>query len=243
MSVLTKWLDELMREMTRVGVDPAEQRRLVRELRDHWEDCRLENVNQISQGSAQMATDQLGNSVVDSLSTRMGSAQSVARAAKEQGPRRPFGQRHPLLVCLAIPIPLMLAVAVSYTALVVAVLSVWKPAPSSALAPYLLPALFLGVLFIPSAASAALLAWFAVRHDIKKRWLVVGVLPLALLASHITMVYRLPDQPGNGNLSLGANLSPSLGNIPQLMVPLAAATAVAWWFHRRQTRRTTADET
>ncbi len=246
MADLQSWLDEVERKLVGDGIPAAQRRRLLIELQDHYEDCRLELANQSEQRSAKMADNpiQLTATERTKLEERLGTPAEIATAAKTHPLPATFVARHPWLVFACTPLPLLLAIFAGYGLALGAILSVWDW--RSHVSPGQLPwwgyGAVYGFIYVPVTLAALTLTWIAARHRVGLRWWLASLTLPLLIAAHSQVLMSLSQQPGQSRVNVGIGFPPSSEGLWQFLVPLAAATAAWILLTRRQAHRPIAGE-
>ncbi len=231
------WLDAVETRLARQGLPHAYVQRFVRELSDHIEDLKEDNMSKEAD-----------------VYSRLGEPEQVANTAVAAYRRHGFFGRHPTAAFVVFGVSPL----VSLTALfVVAYLGVYgfclvckwlglnisltrlEPAASEIL-PYVLSLL---TVIVPSIVASMLYCKLTKRLGIDRKWLLVACIVLAATALLPICSVKLSDVPGQSALRWGVAVPKRIGELPiliartfshprqvlQFVVPLA----IGWWFLRR----------
>ncbi len=218
------WLDQVKQQLIESGISVAYRVRLMDELYDHVEDlCREERNHAMSAEAAKQ----------DYLDTRLGKPLEVAQAAKEHSPRAKFAFRHPVVTFLVLPIPMLLILWIGYTLSLVGIVNVFKSYKDTNWAVTAATVLIHGLAYVPAIALTLIIAWVALRSQIKTRWGLAASALVAFVSGLLMVTFHVPTTPGTGVLSVGLGFPPDLSRWPQIIVPLAVALACALYISHK----------
>jgi hypothetical protein len=221
------WRERLQAELRRQRLPGVYIDRLLDELADHLIDSQTENASM----DAQYALDRLGTS------------EQLAAVARHEFTRRTFAGRHPLLTFVFGPlacVPVLLvvitvalclilsAIAVVYEAFTGASQPAWSPEADASFE-YWFAMCFNGFIrFLPFAVAAWIFCRLG-RTSGMHRWSLVACCVVALIAG-LFVSKTVAASPGEHGLwIIGLAVRPDLGQLIQILVPLAVA---AWFFLR-----------
>jgi hypothetical protein len=203
-------LDELRRQLEQRGLPPAYIERLVGELDDHYTDL-------LEERSSSMGAARKLDFEADALQERLGEPTQLAIFAAEQYRARSFWGRHPAVTFLLGPLPLLVAcwiatmMGITGIGMGLNVCEQWfgmvKNTTDPLSHPFLV-ALIIAVIgwcaiAFPPLTVAALLCRVARRNAVRWRWPIAACAILALVAAFITVSYRFPIPPNNGQFIVG----------------------------------------
>jgi hypothetical protein len=169
------------------------------------------------------------------LETRLGDPQEVAAAVEEQAPRALFARRHPVIIYLLLPIPLLVALWVAYTLALAGILSGFQSYKDTVWAVNTAGILIHGIAYVPTVILTLLLAWLAIRSRTQIVWWLAGAALVAIVSGMLMVTFRVPTTPGTGLLQIGLGFPPALARWPQIAIPLAIT--LAFLAHAVFTRR------
>ncbi len=210
-----RWLHEVQTALASSQVTDAYRRRLVEELSDHLEDV-LEERNFV------MSTEALQD---QALYDRLGTADEIVRSAKVNLPESAFARRHPYVTYLVAPVPVLIVSWIAYLAALIGIVNLIKPAAIEPWHGRVAGIVISGMAYIPTLVVVLAITWIAARSHSKLRWWLAGALPVALLSALLIVGFQMPTAPGTGKLSVGFGMPPGLGQLPQFLIPMIAATA------------------
>jgi hypothetical protein len=223
------WFDELQERLAAHELPRAYVRRFVRELADHFEDLKEE----------QMGTE------ADAL-LRLGEPRQVADAAVDTYRRRSLVGRYSAVTFLVFAVSPILSLVVFAA---VGLLVMFAAArglgfvddsgthlgtSAKAVLPYLVTAL---TILIPSAVLTALYFGLAKRSGIGRRWTIVSCVVLSVLAGLAMCDVQLSDLPGQSRLTFGLGVGFSLAHVGHLCQALFPLAVGLWLLRRSRVRR------
>ena len=220
----SNWLHEVQTALASSQVTDGYRRRLMEELSDHLEDVFKERTDAMSTEALQ---DQ-------ALYERMGTADEIVRSAKANLPESAFARRHPYVTYLVAPVPMLIVSWIAYMAALIGIVNLIKPATIEPWHGRVAGVLISGMAYIPTLVVVLAITWIAARSHSKLRWWLAGALPVALLSALLIVGFQMPTVPGTGRMSVGFALPPGLGQLPQFLIPMIAATACMMYVQLRR---------
>jgi hypothetical protein len=232
-------LEELRSKLLHRGLPRSEAARFVEELTDHLQDLMEEK-----ECAMRMDAKEFG-----CLEERLGQTDELADAAVANYRHASFAGRHPVVMFLLAPIPLLAAAWIGFwylgitaahfapTVLGDAYRVAGRPVndwPASLVC--WANALDYVSRMAPQMLVAGLLCHLAMRSGRGWRWGMLGCGLVAVVAGLMVTDLNLPLEGGKGRLTLGVALPPqSVWQLVQLLPPLAAGFLVLWRFNRKAT--------
>ncbi len=205
------WLEDVRAELAATGLSRAYQKRLLKELADHIDDLRCAERNHAM--SIEIADH-------SRISSRLGTPQDVASAAKQQITRAFFAHRHPVFTFLVLPLPLLAILLVGYTLGLIGLLSGLKSYSDVAWVASLAGLMIHGLAYVPAILLTLGIAWIAIRSKAKWTWWLGAAMLVAIISGLLGVTYRMPTMPGTGLLQVGFGFPPQLAQLPQTVIPL-----------------------
>jgi hypothetical protein len=215
------WLDDVVVRMAGRGLPPAYVARLTEELSDHLQDLMEENMSMESE-----------------MVARLGRPEQVADAATVAYRQRSYLGRHPaaaFLVFAISPVVSMVLLIALGGAAVAAVGILCRHlganmnlAPDQVAAQLLCLATVLVTVVIPAVLASVLYCKLATRLCLGRKWIIVSTGVLAAICSLCTSCVTFSNIPGKSTLTFGLGFPPGIGQLLQLLVPLAVACWFLW---------------
>jgi hypothetical protein len=234
--VRRSWLECVESELARRRVPAGRRSRLLAELRDHLED--------LTEGGNRMSEIEW-NDV-------LGSPEALAERAATEYRKESWIRRHPLCVFGFTPLPAALLGLALYVLLTFGIswlldLCFGELSVSGffheRLGRSIVTAYTYTVGLVPFAACAALFGWLTVRSKVNRRWLVVAVAQVGIVAWMVVASATFSDVPGQSQIMIGLRLPPwnNLNRWASLLSPgllqLALPIAVGMIYLRAGARR------
>jgi hypothetical protein len=209
------WLDEVQKRLVKNDLPPSYIRRFMDELADHFQDL----------------TEETMGTEVNVLS-RLGEPNQVAYAAIQTYRQRTFFGRHPFAKFWVFAVSPVAAMLLVFVLAFLGILAIYEICGISSIknhARSINPtALAWGISLLTTILPAALLTilycWCAKRFGVGKRWMLVSIVLLAVIAMAFYQSMTFSDIPGQSQLTLGFLLPPSLLQCVQLIVPLVVGS-------------------
>jgi hypothetical protein len=214
------WLDEVQKRLAKNDLPPSYIRRFMDELADHFQDLTEET----------MGTE-------TNVLSRLGEPNQVADEAIHTYRQRTFFGRHPFAKFWVFAVSPVAAMFLVYVLLVFGILAFCalcgkcgiKNHPEGIDPTALAWGISVFATILPVALLTILYCRCAKRFGVDKRWMLVSIVVLAVIAMLSFQRVALSDMPGQSQLTLGLGLPPGLPQCVQFIVPLA----IGFWFALR----------
>ena len=221
----------LREELLRKGIAPRHVRRYLGELNDHFDDLvREESARGLQRHTAEATAHE-----------RLGSDDELAAAMLARPDLRSIGARFPWALFGIAPVVALalLLLAAVFVEIGLVKIAQGEGLPSPNWIKSFVAAWDWAMMYAFPVIVAALFYSIGIRQRMKMRWLVSGVILIAVLGAAVHVTTILSDLPGKSALSVGFGLTSdeALLRIAASIIPVCIMSVTYWfWLKRYKTR-------